>query len=496
MVWASLNGWTLKAKANQANLERAFHSPHGRAWSAQPTGIRRGTPRRWQGQGCLMEPECADTLDALLLGRFHRWALNVDLFSTTGLGPAPGYTATIGAIGSGRLANSRAVTITSVDFQTSLQSGKWAIGAWLYEASAWVHYWVRSDGAKWVDGVRNDAASTTWLSVAAEGGAFSIAGGVVVDEIQVIELNACDEALEAFYTWMAAGSGQAFSDAPYLVLDGDVIRNRPVEVLGKGNTVDHRIAGSLVTEGYSYKLRDVPVELEEKLHHPVKQAPNAQVAWSMDSDLEATFTLSAARGAPQADASINTLTIGSPGPWGFREAATSPIDLELPQAAFAPFYALGKLTVVAIVKTTFGADRTIVHFASPGAATMIRLYVDAGGTPFVEGRAALGDPLDFSAGASPLPDQTYFHTVCGIVDLEEEEVIVGVDGVLDPANPMTPPSQATFDDTTLLDGAIGQLVGGSDAFAGEIASVRVYPRRFTPRQFLELHELAYDRGLW
>jgi hypothetical protein len=41
----------------------------------------------------------------------------------------------------------------------------WTVSLWRNAGAGYVHYVVRSDGAKWVDGVRNDLAVTTWMAV-------------------------------------------------------------------------------------------------------------------------------------------------------------------------------------------------------------------------------------------------------------------------------------------------------------------------------------------
>lgn len=105
---------------------------------------------------------------SLIRGLGEVWSFDSSLYSASGLGPygSPVYTlaSTHPKFGAKNLSlNADTGTLSyAPTFGTD-----WAVMVWRYETNVWIHYTAYSDGKKWVDGVRNDAATTTFLSVAA-----------------------------------------------------------------------------------------------------------------------------------------------------------------------------------------------------------------------------------------------------------------------------------------------------------------------------------------
>lgn len=99
---------------------------------------------------------------------------------------------------------------------------------WKWSGAAWVHYVVRDDGAKWVDGVRNDAASTTFLAMDSDG-TFTLSGAVVFfDDAVVFPFRVSTDMAVAFGT-----ATSAFSDLPKLHFSGDIIPESTF-IVGRG----------------------------------------------------------------------------------------------------------------------------------------------------------------------------------------------------------------------------------------------------------------------
>lgn len=108
----------------------------------------------------------------LLTGEGEAWSFDASLYGSKGTGPTSLLNSSQGAagpkFGAGRLsvgATTGTLTYLGVAVNAWGGSSEWTVLVWRFEGAAWVHYAVRSDGAKWVNGVRNDAASTTWLDV-------------------------------------------------------------------------------------------------------------------------------------------------------------------------------------------------------------------------------------------------------------------------------------------------------------------------------------------
>lgn len=112
---------------------------------------------------------------SFLIGEGEVWSFNSTtpgFYGCKGTGPSSSSGCTIEVatpkFGNARL---RMVTTGSIVYSGVAAnlfgySTDWTVMVWRStNGSTWTHYIVRSDGAKWVDGVQNNAASTTWLSV-------------------------------------------------------------------------------------------------------------------------------------------------------------------------------------------------------------------------------------------------------------------------------------------------------------------------------------------
>lgn len=106
-----------------------------------------------------------------LTGEGEVWSFDANLYGSKGTAASAITNAVQSAgaakFGAGKL--SVGATTGSITFLAAINSwgnsSAWTVGVWRYEGGAWHHYLVRSDGAKWLDGVRDDAATTTWMSV-------------------------------------------------------------------------------------------------------------------------------------------------------------------------------------------------------------------------------------------------------------------------------------------------------------------------------------------
>lgn len=184
----------------------------------------------------LMSAATAFAWEQLINGVGEFWSFDSHLYGSKGQGPSVSSGCTIGANG---LHGSRvAIGSGSVLTYPGVYESSYSVLVWRNAAAAagagnWASYLVRSDGAKWVDGVRNDAASTSWLTSTA--GAVSLAGDGAArwyDELTVLPFLVPDAWPPSLHGLNALAL--AFSPLPKLYLFGTAVLEGGVRtVVGK-----------------------------------------------------------------------------------------------------------------------------------------------------------------------------------------------------------------------------------------------------------------------
>lgn len=164
---------------------------------------------------------------SLITGEGETWTFDSSLYGSKGLGPSSSTNTSQSAgsakFGAGKLsvgATTGTITWTAAAANAFGRSSEWTVGVWRFEGAVWVHYVVRSDAAKWVDGVRNDGASTTWLTVSSGNVTIANSTGAAVfyDDLVVLPFKVLDDWPTQ---WQAFGS--SFGPQPLLPCTGDLV---------------------------------------------------------------------------------------------------------------------------------------------------------------------------------------------------------------------------------------------------------------------------------
>lgn len=230
MPFLRINGWRVPVRDRSSTRESAtvgaiVDTMRG---SSKDKRARIQHPRSFTAP-CLSREE-ADTIIGFMSGpsKGHRWLFDADLWSADGVGPELGFTAVIAA--GGRFGGFHA-TITEIVFAPDEPLGPlWTVIVYRRPVATWIHYAIRSDGAVFVDGVRDDAADVTWLQVT--DGAVGITGAPDdFDDLVILHFEVCDRFIADSHTWQEAES-RPFSALPILEVDGDVIDGRRLEAIG------------------------------------------------------------------------------------------------------------------------------------------------------------------------------------------------------------------------------------------------------------------------
>jgi hypothetical protein len=132
-------------------------------------------------------------------------------------------TAATPKFGNGKLQLATGNSFTINGSTTNIFGGtsEWTVLVWRStDGSTWTHYIVRSDGAKWVSGVRNDAASTTFISAGSGNAALVNSEGAnrFYDDLIILPFKILDSWAPTLGTMAAS-----YCPPPYLDLSGDLV---------------------------------------------------------------------------------------------------------------------------------------------------------------------------------------------------------------------------------------------------------------------------------
>lgn len=180
-----------------------------------------------------------------LAGQYERWLrgegetwLFTTLYGSKGTGPSSGYSGSIDA-GNGPSGSScLLVTTGQTNYRYASADTPFTYAVWYSNnatpGAGYSHYVVTSSTKKWVNGVRNDAATTTFISYSA--GELLLYGGSNrrFARLMILPYVVDDSWPPLFYG--TAGAGEVASGTvlqPYLNLTGDVILETTRSAMGE-----------------------------------------------------------------------------------------------------------------------------------------------------------------------------------------------------------------------------------------------------------------------
>jgi hypothetical protein len=195
--------------------------------------------------------------DGLLRGLGHSWSFNSSLYSSKGLPPnaTTGLSVSTGTNGRN---STEALLVTAAGspntavYATELGSS-WTVALWRKQTSGgtYAHYVVTSDGHKWVDGSRNDGASTTFISVSS--GTLTLTGhtadAVYFEDVLAVPFVMPDAWPPLYYAFVNAAPQP---DVPKLTVTGDAIAETSRTMMGSVSNakfIKAVIDGSFRTNG-------------------------------------------------------------------------------------------------------------------------------------------------------------------------------------------------------------------------------------------------------
>jgi hypothetical protein len=261
----ALNQYAVPIKASSApTIRQIAIGSQRRAFDGTLITQRRNHKRSWRLRTTAMSEANAHALLGLLAGRGHHWSFSSSAdyyYSSKGLGKASG-TATRTASGGKFTSYITIAAAGQVIWDTDHPDYTDSTAmVWYYTSAAWHHYIVRGDGAKWVDGVRNDAASTPFLSIDSSGrtllGDTGAGAGQDFDDLVSLPFTISADMAEAFGVMTAA-----FSDLPDLTMTGDIIRGASTTVQGVGD-IGGQLYQAAPDGSWAQNLYELEFELAE-----------------------------------------------------------------------------------------------------------------------------------------------------------------------------------------------------------------------------------------
>jgi hypothetical protein len=209
-----------------------------RAFNGTPLPNFRSIKKVWTATTPPLTPTDGRFLVALLQGRGHSWSFDDSTgsnwqYSSKGLRATPAtvgngsYSASYPVYGSGGLLVGSDDIVqwnTGYDFD-------WTVMAWvkLGAGGSFAHVIVNSSGQKWIDGVRNDAASTTFFDMSSGNLALDMTGLAdgYFDDLMVI-----DAAIPAIWATDLGMSSVPIAPLPRLRCRGEMLQNNVYYAIG------------------------------------------------------------------------------------------------------------------------------------------------------------------------------------------------------------------------------------------------------------------------
>ncbi len=225
MSWLTINGIETSGIASIGGAPAGTHRDIGAQHEAADGSLsltRQVRKRDLKLETVPLSGSDAYAWESLLVGEGQAWSFNASLYGSKGTGPSTSTGASSSATFPKFGAASCRLTATTgtVSYVAlPIDGADWTVAVWRStNGTTWNHYVVTSEGQKWVDGVRNDAASTTWLTVTTSTGTVKLdAAGTTTD---------IDDLVVCPYVWLddwaaqVYAAGVAFGATPILTAAG------------------------------------------------------------------------------------------------------------------------------------------------------------------------------------------------------------------------------------------------------------------------------------
>lgn len=232
MAWCAISGIDLSAIAAQGSQPSGARRDIGDAAPASDGSMRvtrQGRKADFSFKSIPLPASDAFAWESLVAGEGHHFSFDTSLYSSKGLGfaSASGVTQVAGTPKFGTGVMRVGATTGTITYNAAANGytavGIWTVMVWRYESSVWHHYVVTQTGHKWLDGVRADGTSTTWLSVSNAAVTIANTSGSAqdYDDLVVFPFNVLDSWPPLVFA--SAAVNGAYGDCPFLMVSGSTV---------------------------------------------------------------------------------------------------------------------------------------------------------------------------------------------------------------------------------------------------------------------------------
>lgn len=194
------------------------------AFDGSPIRSRQSTKRDLEFSSRPLDAESGIAWEKFIRGE-GEWFSFSTLYGSKGTPPGAGYSGTLdsgnGVVGG----NALLLTSGTHTYAMSPSSSSWTVALW-HSTSAtpgtgYSHYVVTSDATKWVNGARNDAASTTFVSVSSGVVTLTGASNTRFDKLMVLPFVVPTSWGSEFYDELVTARSYVEMFIPELMVYGD-----------------------------------------------------------------------------------------------------------------------------------------------------------------------------------------------------------------------------------------------------------------------------------
>ena len=239
MSFMTINGLVISVENESASWRSSAYGEIANSFTNRPKRNRKGVAEEISFSSCLMIQEVADSLIGFIEGQGDHFGFEDDAWSEEGLGPESGSTYTItsgGYVGSDRIVLTSSTLIYNPEFRETKNTVCYARTA--DSGTTWEHLIVRADGAKWLDGIRDDAAATGELVI--DSGAVSLSDVYDYDELLLLPFNIGEQHALELFAWVDGGDPFTLRT---MTLEGDLLG------AGRSETVIGQSDGQKIIQG-------------------------------------------------------------------------------------------------------------------------------------------------------------------------------------------------------------------------------------------------------